>query len=79
MKALPPFCVVSFGYECPPEFPTLAAARAHLRELVAESLRAAKRKSRTARKHRLGADSYKITLGSDPRSMLWAGHYITHR
>lgn len=71
------YIVHTQGYTNCPEFPTLDAARALLSELVAESLAAARRKSSTAHKHKLGEDNYAITLGSDRRSTLWAAHSIS--
>lgn len=72
------FIVQSYGYTHCPEFNTLPAARAYLRGLVAEELANARRKSKTARKHLLGRDSYSITLGSDSRSALWSQHNIAN-
>lgn len=66
----------SLGYYNGPEYPTLREARKNLSALLAEELAKAKRKSKTARKHKLGADNYSITLGSDPRSALWGQHGI---
>lgn len=66
------YYILSRGYEPAPLAGDLEQARSSLRELVADSLAAAKRRSRQARKHKLGEDSYLITLGSDKRSALWA-------
>ena len=71
------YFVCSYGYECPPEFPTLEAARAYLSNLVSASVMKAKRVSKQSRKHKLSPDCYKITLGADSRSTLYAHHSIT--
>ncbi len=72
------FFVVSYGYECHPEFATLAEARAFLKNSVAGALQSAKRRGhKQARKHKLAPDCYRITLGSDPQSALWAHISIT--
>jgi hypothetical protein len=68
--------VQSLGYSQCPEFADLAKARKHLRDLVKESLARARRTSKTATKHRVYPDYYRITLGSDERSTLYALHQI---
>jgi hypothetical protein len=70
------YTVATYGYECCPSFPTLAEAETHLKAVVAESLRDARRRHKQARKHRLDRNLYRITLGSDPRSTLWSHHCI---
>lgn len=69
--------VHTLGYTHCPQFANKPWARAHLREIVKDSLARAKRKSKTARKHKNGPDNYSITLGSDKRSTLWASHWIS--
>lgn len=73
---MPIYIVYTQGYENCPEFAQIGKAREYLRELVAESYAGAKRKYKTARKHKTGKDSYSITLGSDSRSALWMAHSI---
>ena len=78
MSALPTylravsFVVASYGYDSGPEFSTLEEARVCLANQVAAALQAARRKSEEARKHKLSEDCYRITLGSDKDSTLWA-------
>jgi len=62
-------------YQCP-EFRDLEEARTLLKELVAEGLAAARRKSTEATKHRHSRDSYEITLGTSWRSALWNRYFI---
>jgi hypothetical protein len=70
------YTIVSVGYEVGPTFPEIKVARAELKAILDEELRKARAVSKTARKHKLGQDSYSITLGSDPRSTLWSAHAI---
>lgn len=71
------FIVQTYGYTHCPQFPTLAEARAVLREIAQDSLQTARRRGhRQARKHKLDADCYRITLGSDPQSTLYSHHCI---
>ena len=69
--------VQSYGYYKCPTFDTLAEARTCLKEIVAENLKAARRTSKQARKHKMGKDSYRITLGSDLNSSLWSATFIS--
>lgn len=71
------FIVQSYGYTHCPQFPTLREAQSYLRELVTEELQKARsRGHKQARKHKIGADCYRITLGSDPQSTLYSHHCI---
>jgi hypothetical protein len=71
------YIVNSYGYYNCPEFSTIEAARAELKTLVECSLSKARLISKQSRKHKLGADSYSITLGSDAKSNLYSVHYIS--
>lgn len=71
------YIVQSAGYTNCPTFGTLIEAQTYLKELVGDSLIMAKRRSKTATKHKLGENNYSITLGRDKRSSLWAHHWIS--
>lgn len=62
-------------YQCP-EFRDIEEARALLKELVADGLAAARRKSPEASKYRHSRDSYEITLGRSCCSALWNRYFI---
>jgi hypothetical protein len=70
------YTVQSLGYYHCPEYKNYAEAKLVLAGLVVDSLNSARRKSPQATKHKLGKDSYSITLGADRNSALWAVHTI---
>ena len=70
------YIVQTFGHYACPEFTDLSKARNLLKELVADSLIAARRKSKQATKHLYGKDNYMITLGRNRGSALWSHHLI---
>ena len=67
------YYLCQLGYEMPPAFPTLKSAREALREAVNDSLETAVRRGhKSARKHKLSKDSYRITLGRDLDSTIYS-------
>jgi hypothetical protein len=65
------YSISESGREPLGNFTSLKEARAALREMVQDSLKAARRRYGKAWLHK-GDDAYEITLGSDRRSALWA-------
>ncbi len=64
--------VVSYGYECHPEFPTLAQARAVLKALQKESLAKCRKRFGSCTRLEADKDSFKITFGCN----LWSAAHI---
>jgi hypothetical protein len=70
------YVVQTGGYYHCPEFRDLGEARTLLKEIVADALVAARRKSPEATRRKLCTDSYEITLGRSCRSALWNRYHI---
>lgn len=68
------YSIYSQGYFYCPTFCTIQEARQCLKEIVADSLKSARRSWKKAHKEKINADTYEIRAGKDPHCPRW-GYY----
>lgn len=69
------YLVQSYGYTNCPQFNSYDEAKQCLNEIVADEMKACKRRFGKAVKRVLGKDNYEITLAGR-HSPLWSAHFI---
>jgi len=70
------FFIVVRGYECFPDFGTIAEARHRLKEFLDKDMRTVKSRYGQATKIKDGEDNYRILIGDRHSQAIWSQYHI---